>query len=279
MKEKKTLLVTWDFTQVSENAFLHALKITRTVEHNIRLLHVVKEEDDINLAEEKLKKDVVRLTTEHNLPVESVLLKGKIFNQISRYTTDKGNIAMVVMGTHGMKGSQKYFGSYALRVIIGSPTPFVVVQQPPENMNGFSNIVFPIDFKSESKEKLQWAIYMGKYFNTRIYLFKSPIMDKSLARKVNVNLNFAIRFLIQNNLDYEIHTSRKKGNFNKEMMNFAKKVNSDMVLITTTKHITMFDYLFGAPEQYIMANPYKIPIMVVNPKASFSKVGQFMYGN
>lgn len=279
MKVKKTILVTWDFTKISENAFLHALKMAKTVDHNIRLLHVVKEDSDISKAEEKIKTDVNRLTGEHNIPVEYVLLKGKIFNQISQYTADHSDIAMVCMGTHGMKGNQKYFGSYALKVIVGSPTPFVVVQHPPQNMNGFSNIVFPIDFKSENKEKLQWAIFMGKYFNARIHLFKSPIMDKSLAKKVNVNLNFAIRFLIQNNLDYEIHTSKKKGNFNKEMMNFAKEINSDMVLITTTKHITMFDYLFGAPEQYIMANPYKIPIMVVNPKASFSKVGQFMYGN
>jgi hypothetical protein len=39
------------------------------------------------------------------------------------------------------------------------------------------------------------------------------------------------------------------------------------------------DYLFGAPEQFIIANPRKIPVMVVNPKASFAKMGQFMYGN
>jgi nucleotide-binding universal stress UspA family protein len=279
VKTNKTILVTWDFTKVSENAFLHALKMARNVEQNIRLLHVVKEDKDLKTAEERIRKDVSRLSSEHNLTVESVILKGSIFKQISEYAMENEEASIIVMGTHGMKGSQKYFGSYALRVIIGSPTPFVVVQQPPENMNGFSNIVFPIDFKSENKEKLQWAIFMGKYFSARVHLFKSPITDKSLAKKVNINLNFAIRFLIQNNLDYEIHTSRKKGSFNKEMMNFAKEVKSDMVLITTTKHITMLDYLFGAPEQYIMANPYNIPIMVVNPKASFSKVGQFMYGN
>jgi len=279
VKDKKIILVTWDFSPVSENAFLHALKMARTVDNSIRLLHIVKEEKKLKTAEEKLKNDVVRLTKEHNHTVESVLLKGTIFNEISKYTSDNDDIAMVVMGTHGMKGKQKYFGSFALRVIVGSPLPFVVVQDAPKNMDRVSSIVFPIDFKSENKEKLQWAIFMGKYFNARVHLFKSPIHDKSLAKKVNVNLNFAIRFLIQNNLDYEIHTARKKGNFNKEMMSFARELDTDMVLITTTKHITFLDYMFGAPEQYIMANPHKIPVMVVNPKASFAKVGQFMYGN
>jgi len=279
VKEKKIILVTWDFSLVAENAFLHALKMAKTVDNSIRLLHVTKDSKDLKETELRLKKDVVRLSSEHNFPVESVLLKGSIFHEISKYTADNEEIGMVVMGTHGMKGKQKYFGSFALRVIVGSPLPFVVVQDPPESMDRVSNIVFPIDFKSENKEKLQWAIYMGKYFNAKVHLFKSPVTDKSLAKKVNVNLNFAIRFLIQNNLEYEIHTARKRANFNKEMIAFARENKSDMVLITTTKHITFLDYLFGAPEQYIMANPFHIPVMVVNPKATFAKVGQFMYGN
>ncbi|HYW94350.1 MAG TPA: universal stress protein [Bacteroidales bacterium] len=281
MKEKKTILVTWDFTPVSENAFLHALKIAKTVDNNVRLLHISKPDDPMKIreADDLLKKDAIRLSEEHNVTVESVVVQGTIFNAISKYSSDNNEITMVVMGTHGIKGKQKYFGSYALRVIIGSPVPFIVVQDKPLSLDRFSDIVFPIDFKSENKEKLQWAIFLGKYFNSKVHLFKSPVTDKSLAKKVNTNLNFAIRFLIQNNLDYEIHTARKSNNFSKEMMAFAKEINADMILITTTKHITFLDYLFGAPEQYIMANASRIPIMVVNPKASFAKMGQFMYGN
>ena len=281
MKEKKTILVTWDFTPVSENAFLHALKIAKTVDNNVRLLHISKPDDPMKIreADDLLKKDAIRLSEEHNVTVESVVVQGTIFNAISKYSSDNSEITMVVMGTHGIKGKQKYFGSYALRVIIGSPVPFIVVQDKPLSLDRFSDIVFPIDFKSENKEKLQWAIFLGKYFNSKVHLFKSPVTDKSLAKKVNTNLNFAIRFLIQNNLDYEIHTARKSNNFSKEMMAFAKEINADMILITTTKHITFLDYLFGAPEQYIMANASRIPIMVVNPKASFAKMGQFMYGN
>lgn len=146
-------------------------------------------------------------------------------------------------------------------------------------MDRYTNIVFPIDFKSENKEKLQWAIYLGKYFNSKVHLFKAPVTDSSLVKKVNVNLNFAIRFLIQNNLDYEIHTAKKYGSFGKEMVSFAKEVNADLILITTTKHITFLDYLFGASEQYIIDNPAGIPVMCINPKASFAQMGQFMFGN
>jgi len=198
--------------------------------------------------------------------------------QVADYASkDENHVNFVVMGTHGMKGGQKLFGSWALKVIAGSAVPFIVVQDNPVKER-YSDIVFPIDFKSENKEKLQWAIFLGKYLNSKIHLYKAPIVDKNLQKKVNVNLNFAIRFLIQNNIDYEIHTAQKSGNFQKEILNFSKRIKADLILITTTKHITKLDFIFGAKEQYLLSNSEKIPVMCVNPKSNFAKVGQFMYG-
>ena len=277
---KNALLLTWDFTPMSENALLHAIKLSRSVENQIRLVHVIKP-DDKQLraeAEDKMRKEVSRIQSELNILCEWVVLEGNLFSAITEYLRD-GDAIMVIMGTHGIKGLQKYFGSHALKVIVGSAVPYIVVHDKPSNMDRYSNIVFPIDFKSENKEKLQWAIYLGKYFNSKVHLFKAPVTDSSLVKKVNVNLNFAIRFLIQNNLDYEIHTAKKSGNFGKEIISFAKEIQADLILITTTKHISFLDYLFGASEQYIIDNPSGTPVMCVNPKATFSQMGQFMYGN
>lgn len=278
-QNRNTLLVTWDFTEVSENALLHAIKLSRNVENKIRLIHVVKPGDKFLLktAEENLKKEILRIKDQYKISLDSILLEGSLFSAITKYIKDS-DINMVLMGTHGIKGIQKYLGSHALRVIIGSEVPFIVVKDKPLNMDRYTDIVFPIDFRSENKEKLQWAIYLGKYFNSKVHLFKAPVSDSSLLKKVNVNLNFAIRFLIQNNLDYEIHTAGRSKNFGKEILSFSKEINADLILITTTKHISILDYIFGAPEQYIIDNPSNIPVMCVNPKATFAKMDQFMIG-
>jgi hypothetical protein len=205
---------------------------------------------------------------------------GKIFKEIAEYASkEEYNVNFVIMGTHGMKGSQKLFGSWALRVVAGSSVPFIVVQDPPQIKTGIQTLYFPLIFKSENKEKLQWAIFLGKYLNSKIHLFKAPVADKNLQKKVNVNLNFAIRFLIQNNIEYEIHTSQiGSSKYHKELLAFSKKIHADLILITTTKHITKVDYMFGAKEQYLLSNSEKIPVMCVNPKSNFAKVAQFMYG-
>ena len=278
-QEKKSILVTWDFSAVSDYAIKHAIRLADIIKNDILLIHIVKDEAEEEAARKKMDSVVLRIRREMGVEVSYQLRQGKIFKEIADFATEETDrISLVVMGTHGMKGSQKLFGSYALRVIAGSAVPFIVVQDEPGKKSRYTDIVFPIDFKSENKEKLQWAIYLGKYLNSKIHLYKSPVHDKDLQKRVNVNLNFAIRFLIQNNIEYEIHTSTRSKNFQKELLEFSKKIEADLILITTTKHITKADFMFGAKEQYLLSNSEKIPVMCVNPKSNFAKVGQFMYG-
>jgi nucleotide-binding universal stress UspA family protein len=281
MEDQSTfIVVTWDFTVVSENALEHAIRISRTLQQEIKLLHIVKEETSPAEIENKNKKMEVVCQDAFNrfgIKPSPVIKKGSIFSDISKFASEN-KASLVVMGTHGMTRSQKLFGSWALKVIVGSSVPFIVVQDKPTSHEKYSDIVFPVDFKSENKEKLNWAIYLGKYFNSKVHILKYPIKDQSLQRKINTNLNFAIRFLIQNNMNYEIYSPEKSGNFTKETINFTKKINADIILIMTTKYISILDYMFGAKEQLIIANKEKIPVMCINPKANFAAVGQFMYG-
>lgn len=280
-QERKTILVTWDFSPVSYYALKHAIKLAHIVKYNIVLFHIVTEKSEEEAALKKLESEVIQIKNDLGEEVGHAISQGNIFKEISGYASqEENNVSFVVMGTHGMKGSQKFFGSWALKVIAGSSVPFVVVQGEPSDKERYTDIVFPIDFKSENKEKLQWAIFLGKYLNSKIHLYKAPSIDKELQKKVNVNLNFAIRFLIQNNIEYEIETASKPGtgNFQKELLAYSKKVNADLILITTTKHITKADFIFGAKEQYLLSNDEKIPVMCVNPKSNFATVGQFMYG-
>lgn len=279
--ERKSIMVTWDFSAVSYNALKHAVKMAHILKNNVLLFHIVNDPSEEETARKKMEETVEEIKKDLGEEVGYYVHSGKIFKEIADYASKEENsVNFVVMGTHGMKGGQKLFGSWALKVIAGSSVPFIVVQDLPPEKERYTDIVFPIDFKSENKEKLQWAIFMGKYLNSKIHLYKAPVQDKALQKKVNVNLNFAIRFLIQNNIEYEIHTSAKSrsGNYQKELLAFSKKINADLILITTTKHITKMDYIFGAREQYLLSNSEKIPVMCVNPKSNFAKVGQFMYG-
>ena len=278
-EHQKLIVVPWDFTVVAEHALAHAVKISRMVGNEICLLHIV--DAKIKPKEEAEKKaNLTRVAEENskkfNAPVTSHISKGSIFTAIADFANDK-NASLVVMGTHGMKGMQKLTGSWALKVIVKSKIPFIVVQEPPVDQERYHNIVFPVDFRNENKEKIKMAIFMGKYFDSKVHILETVATDKILLKKTNINLNFAIKYFMQNNIEYEIH-DLPKGDIAQQTIDFAQKINADLILIVTTKNITFADYLIGASEQYIIANSSKIPVCCVNPRATFAKTGQFMGG-
>jgi hypothetical protein len=82
---------------------------------------------------------------------------------------------------------------------------------------------------------------------------------------------------MQNNVEYVVHKA-PNDHFAQKSVEFSQSINADLILIMTTKNITMADYVMGASEQFIIANNSKIPVCCVNPKASFASVGQFMGG-
>jgi nucleotide-binding universal stress UspA family protein len=278
-ENQKLIVVPWDFTIVAEHALAHAVKIGRMVGNQIALLHIV--EPGITKSEGGQKKILlehvaIESNKKYNIPMSYYLTKGSIFSAIADFANEK-EASLVVMGTHGMKGMQKLTGSWALKVIVKSKIPFIVVQDPPTDQNRYHNIVFPVDFRNENKEKIKMAIFMGKYFDSKIQFLVTKTTDKNLLKKTNVNINFAIKYLTQNNIEYEIHEVTR-GNFAQQTLDFAQKINADLILIMTTKNITVADYVIGASEQYIIANSSKIPVCCVNPKATFAKMGQFMGG-
>ena len=280
MEEHKNLIVVpWDFTHVASHALAHAVKISRMVGNEISLLHIVSSgisQKALTEARAHLQKEVDENSKKYNVALSWQISKGSIFSAIAEFANEK-EASLVIMGTHGMKGMQKLTGSWALKVIVKSKTPFIVVQDPPSDQGRYHNIVFPIDFRSENKEKMKMAIFMGKYFDSKIHVFVAGTTDRGLAKKTKINLNFAIKYLIQNNIEYEIHQVPRK-NFPQQTLDFAQKINADLILIVTTKNITFADYTFGASEQFIIANSSKIPVICVNPKVAFTKVGQFMGG-
>jgi len=278
-KEKEIVVVPWDFTEKAEHALAHAAKIAKMINARVDLLHIVDRKiktGEYKKKEARLNKLALKGQEQYDIEVRMALIPGSIFTSIAEFVNEHG-ASLVVMGTHGMKGMQKLTGSWALKVLVGSKVPFIVVQDMPRDMEKYHNIVFPVDFRTENKEKLKMAIFMGKYFDSKVHILKTMTSDKSLLKKTNINLNFAIKYLIQNNIEYEIH-EMKKGSLAQQTIQFAESIEADLILIMTTKNITVADYMLGAQEQQIIANSSMIPVCCVNPRASFAKVSQFMYG-
>lgn len=266
MEAGKRIVVPWDFTDVAQNALAHAVKMAKILDNTITLLNIAKKDKDVEESLEKLKDVAAKTKDDFGIETDAVVKVGTIFTTIGEYTEENEDINLVIMGTHGMKGLQKLTGSWALKVIVASHAPFIVVQDPPSEKASFDKIVFPVNFRTENREKLIWAIYFGKIFSAKIHFIKQEVHDKNLVKKVNHNLTFAKKYLSKYNVEYEMATAGKAKSFEQATLNYGEEIKADLMLIMTTKNIGTLDYVMGAAEQFIIANAAHIPVMCINPR-------------
>ncbi len=271
--EKDTILVPYDFTETAEYAVQHAIKISTHLKNRIQLIHIVKSDNQIEEATTRLKKEIERLKEEYQIDLDPVVLAGNLFKEVSDYASNN-NVSIVIMGTHGIHGIQKITGSWALKVIVGSKIPFIVIQDPPSKREIFKDVVFPLDFKKEGKEKVNWALFLAKYFDVKIHIVAPNLKDSSLQKKLRININFAEKIFENHNVKYEFYKS-DASRIGEETIDHAKNIDADIVLIMTTKGIGFTDYMLGAKEQYIIANDQRIPVMCVNPRTDLRRYGSF----
>jgi nucleotide-binding universal stress UspA family protein len=263
-KTEKPIIVPWDFTPVAQNAFLHALNFSRTLNCGIALLHIVNDDKDIPEKEKALEEASAQLDKEFGKRPHCIVKEGSIFHTIGEIATQY-NAEMIIMGTHGIKGAQKLFGSRAVKVVVSSRIPFLIVQDKPVQKK-MESILLPIDFKRENKEKANWIFHLSTRFESKVTIFKSHPKDRGFKRKLRSNMKYVENYLKTRDVKYDIVSSTGKKSFKEVVVEYAHDHNFDMILIMATRDIMFVDYIFGAPEQYIIANEYNLPVMCINPR-------------
>jgi len=267
-----SIIVPYDFSEVAMNATMHAINFSRKLNIGITLLHIVKKEGEIKEMEQQLEAEAKKINESFNIVPKCIIREGSIFKTINQVAHEL-EATLIIMGTHGIKGLQKLTGSWALKVIVGSKIPFLVVQGPPRLTEDKLKIVFPVDFKSENKEKLKWANFMAKYFPCKIILFSTTSKEGVVDNRTKTNLVFSKAFLEDNDIEYELVLSKNDASFSQETIEFSQNREADLIIIMTTRDIAFHDYVLGAHEQYIIANSAKIPVMVINPRTDLFKYG------
>lgn len=269
--QTQTILVPTDFTDMAAYALQHAVKFSKILNKEIALLHIVKKDSSHAEAETRIQAEAKDVMEKYGVKIHTLVREGSIFSTIGEVANELES-ELIVMGTHGMHGLQKITGSWALKVTITSKAPVIIVQGPPKH-DKIQRLVFPLDFKKENKEKIGWACFMAKLFNSKILVFKSKFKDRSFIRNIMINFRFTEKYFKNHDVDYEVFVAEPKKNFTHQTIDFARKVDADMILIMTTKSINYTDYILGASEQQIIANEAKIPVMCINPRPV--KVGSF----
>lgn len=269
-KEIRTILIPFDFTPLSDCALQHGIQFSKMLGTDIYLLHVIENNANEKYLTERLNTLASDTFNTYNVRPKVLFREGKVADTI-KSVANEINAMLVIMKTDGgPKGIKRFFGSLAIKVMMGSEVPFIVVQGPPIRYS-LKKVVVPIDFRSENKEKLSWISFLTKFYHPEIHLYYPNKSDY----RVRNNLKFAAKFLEGRNIKFELEHATGKADFNDEAIEFSRSIRADLILIVLRKFITWDKILLGLNEQQYISNKYHIPVMVLNPKANLNRLGSF----
>ena len=257
------ILVPTDFSKVADCAINHALKLAETLKTEVSLLHIVGKEKEVDEAKLKLNKSAELLSANGKVVVNTLVRVGNIFDDIGK-VADELKAQLIIMGTHGAKGFQHITGSYALKVITNSKVPFIVVQQ--RNIReSYSKIVLPLELAKETKQKISITISMAKYFNSKVFVFSPLETDEYLKNTAIRNLNYTKSEMQIHKVAFETATAEKSGSFVKQLLQYAAKVDADLITMLNIQDKGIAEFIAGPDEQQIITNESQIPVLCMNP--------------
>jgi nucleotide-binding universal stress UspA family protein len=216
----KNILFLTDFSEPSEAALPFAVAVARGYDAKVHALNVmippayVYSTPDltsvaIEAQEEAAQSEMKRVDSQlAGLPHTSIVERGTgvwepVKSAIAEFNTD-----LLVLGTHGRTGAQKFFlGSVAEEIFRRSPVPVLTIgpQVRSGSHNGarFRRVLFATDFSPEAEAALPYAVSLARKASGRLILLhvvrKFGARNMSEVQPAQLSVAEAIHQL------YEIH--------------------------------------------------------------------------
>jgi len=260
------IIVPTDFTSVSEVAIRYAVELAGHTKSEVHLLHIVDKENERAGADNQMKDQASRLGASIAGTVTAV---GNIFEDIPD-AAEREKAELIVMGTHGLRGMQFIVGSNALRVVSEGNVPFIIVQNETKRSANIQKILAPLDLHQETKQKLKIVADVAQKFGAEVHLVSPKESDEYLHNKLARNVAYSEGYLEERNIKYKTAiTDAGSGGFVKDLLKYANYADIDLICILNTAEDRLV-HAFGIDsEQKIITNEAGIPVMILNPAATY----------
>jgi nucleotide-binding universal stress UspA family protein len=273
------ILVPIDFSEQSLIALTQSFNLARYHQSDITLINVIDIDflqkltgffkgDDANEnlykaeIEEKLKNLADQMTIQSGLRIKTMVRTGKIYEELVQVAKDLDAV-LIVMGTSGGSDSikKKFVGSNAVRVINEAQCPVISIHGK-LHRQGCKNIVLPLDLSIESRDKVNKAIEIAKYFGSKINiiaLYNSS--DDFLRNKLTLQMNSVQQFIVDEGIETSAELLLSK-DASDTVIDYSKKIDADLIVIISQSD-SEFTGRFLGTEAHDIINNSPIPVLSV----------------
>jgi nucleotide-binding universal stress UspA family protein len=274
----KSFLVAIDFSNCSVNALLNAAQLAYLTDSPLELIWVNNPEkskvnvengastgliDEMNIQFKRLADELRAKYI--GLKVDYLIREGKVYKEVGSQALESES-ELIVAGTHGRSGFEKFWiGSNVYRIVSTAPCPVLTVRADVTFNNKMNTIILPIDSTSETREKVTIAAEIARATKAKVIvlkLYSSKMIE--VTHVVDVYANQVADYLRSEQVEVEIDESIT-ANLTDTTIEYAKKVNADLIVIMTEQEKKAANFLLGNFAQQ-MINHSPVPVLSVRPK-------------
>lgn len=282
----KKILIPYDFSETAALSLEHAIHMAQLNKAEITLLHIAEsasftsalahafsknyEKEVEGEASKKLDELAHKIHLESGVQVTAKTEVGRIYRKIASVAKET-NADIIVMGTHGSSGYQKFtVGTNTSKVVMEAECPVISVQTHATKI-GFKKIVVPIDDSPTSRQKVNHALEMARLYGAHVHVVGLiNFSNDELRRKFRIKVEQVEEWLKKH--DVGCDAQFKTGdNLAKMTMEFAEEVNADLIIIMTEQEPSITGLFMGTWATQVV-NQSKIPVMTVHPDVSTGNI-------
>lgn len=267
----RVVLVPTDFSDVCRNAIYHGVKLARNRGFRVCILHVITKKTKAMLRKKHVKEEYIDWKLKeykkyyekrYDISIDTLSVEGDIFTTIA-VVARQVNAALMILGTHGKQGLQHFLGSYALKVVLESPVPVILVQKITYR-DKYSKIVFPLTHGIRSEEAVYLLKAASGIFDVRFHVFLWPEQNADIKNSLETLTRLASKVFNKEDMPDIVITSYKSADFDKEVLNYTLTQHADAIMLVNVSNPRFTGFRISAVDESLMFNKEQIPVICIN---------------
>ncbi len=275
MKSSDQILVPTNYSAQSTIALEQSYNLARLTKSEITLLNVMEEDllsplvrllskrhqdgEFVKLIQKKVNDLAQKSARDAKVKINTLVMRGKVYEEIVKAAKTL-KAKFIVMAT---SDSGSFIGSNTLRVVREAPCPVITIGGS-VHRPGCKNIVLPLDLTKETNEKVSEAIEIAGYFGSAIRVVSLvDTDDEFIVNKLKRHLSQVKEFIKSKGVTCTGEMI-KGHDVAKSIIDYAKKVKADLIMIMTQQEINFTQFFIGSAAQQII-NHSDIPVLSIHP--------------
>lgn len=289
-KDISTLLVPIDFKDPSFKALEFAYNVAKRNTYELVLLYVVetpgwfseffKSGDElvkiVDDAKERLQELADKYKQTHpKVKCSTRVVRGKPYEQILKMAKNM-DVENIVLGeNHQGSQKEKQLGTTVYHVTLKCSSPVLIFKG--DKVEPGQKIMVPVDLTKESSKKLDSALAYAEKYGAEVHLVSALVGGiKVKQSRIYRKLKRARKVFNDHGINcyIEIFPRSEKPPY-QHVLNYAKEINADLILIMTHQESATYDNYIGAFAHHII-NESSVPVLSLTASASKMNFSQMM---